>query len=1355
MARRQGPRTPLAAQLSDAELTSAGAALLPDSHLRGDRPFEEPDEARDNENQTKAGDYEHDGMATNEPVDMGEKDASQESRSRSASAATRGWTSTLHQQTRTLKKLSELGPALWKSLLEMPTRLGELAQALEALGTQPLEEKDRQRDLLPLPFYLFDNNEVPYPPGVEPEEARRHREAWTRLIVTSLNYEYANRAAVPRPLPARGRMSKAQRTALKKITQQVDLLLTTEPADLEQRDWQEELKKKKVSYEGCEVSLPQKLTLAQIKPGLPPKGVAASIPAERLASGIVRECLLDPSLVMRPRGERAAAPYRAQVWADDADWEEIVAYLYEIGIVGFIPEGDIAVVDGELILNGGFGVEKLGDDPIDLAGVLLAVLRLIINLIPANASQIQIQGDIDDLPATGQLTAVAVCEDETLLWSGADRKCFFYCFTLPAVWWPWMALSRSVRGATLGRPELRRARAAVRVVGMGWLSAVGVTQHLHKNLLKHESQLPRELPAAREVTRRRPFPMGTTREQRHAWAIYIDNLEIMEVVDRNEAEQLKGSISPLLEAAKENYDVAGSAGNDKKEVRRVTQVVTLGERIDGEQGWRSPPSGYGTRLALMTCWLMARGRVPRVWAQVLLGRWVRVQGFRRPTAVAFASTWPWLAKMRGNCLPRDVVIDLVIAISLLPLYRGDLRMEIDPLVTVSDASEKAGAVCASRGLSEKGLAFSGEPSRVRHQPAEEELVVLSAFDGIGGLRRSLDLIGIRPALFLSSEIDKDAVRVVLRRWPDTVDLGSIEDVTVERLRLLLHTRPRLKVGLVAGGFPCQGMSRLNVDRRGLSDPRSGLAFVLLELVRLVKEAFPEIYWYELLENVESGPSDDVELVSEEVGCTPYFIEAGDFVHVRRPRLYWASWDVIRVPYVSMAWRAPERQAPGTTRQWGRTKVQVSVDLGSPDRWLDAGATFDGNPAVRRLPTFVRWEARKRPPKSPAGLHSCRPHEIARWQAARFATPVYQFKDSNCLKRADGTLEPPSAAEREKLMGFEPGHTVPLMSSSKAKNDPAQFELGRRAVLGNSFQCDVVAWLLAHLFVKLGWLACVPRPEDIREPESLWRRAQRLAAFEPEEIARRRLSAEELDNMPADSVYVGRGCPRLSAPPSVWGNPVRIADHTSRDEAVEGFYVHLCQQPELVEKLGELCGQLLVCHCRPDQRCHAEVLAWLCGGVQQAQPWRLLTPEQRVVYEHLRAVDLNGSDVRLDAGEIMSSKCWPRKELDVDLWHWGVVVQHPWQQEQHINVLEARSGLSMLRWRTRATGRLNKIFLHLLDSQVCIAVLTKHRSSSKQLMAVLRPFCALELASHCRALFGFTSSGRNPADDPSRWRQRPS
>ena len=76
---------------------------------------------------------------------------------------------------------------------------------------------------------------------------------------------------------------------------------------------------------------------------------------------------------------------------------------------------------------------------------------------------------------------------------------------------------------------------------------------------------------------------------------------------------------------------------------------------------------------------------------------------------------------------------------------------------------------------------------------------------------------------------------------------------------------------------------------------------------------------------------------------------------------------------------------------------------------------------------------------------------------------------------------------------------------------------------------------------------------------------------------------------------------------------------------------------------------------------------------------------------------------------------------------------------------------MIRWRSRALARQERVFLHLLDSMVNIGALSKHRSKSWALNRVVRSFSAWELAMGARAVFGFTSSSRNPADAPSRLR----
>ena len=75
---------------------------------------------------------------------------------------------------------------------------------------------------------------------------------------------------------------------------------------------------------------------------------------------------------------------------------------------------------------------------------------------------------------------------------------------------------------------------------------------------------------------------------------------------------------------------------------------------------------------------------------------------------------------------------------------------------------------------------------------------------------------------------------------------------------------------------------------------------------------------------------------------------------------------------------------------------------------------------------------------------------------------------------------------------------------------------------------------------------------------------------------------------------------------------------------------------------------------------------------------------------------------------------------------------------------------MLRYRLRSSRHVRTRFFHLLDSQVCLAVLKKHRNSSHQLQSVLRRIDVLLLAGLVAPIFGYVRSEVNPADEPSRW-----
>ena len=52
----------------------------------------------------------------------------------------------------------------------------------------------------------------------------------------------------------------------------------------------------------------------------------------------------------------------------------------------------------------------------------------------------------------------------------------------------------------------------------------------------------------------------------------------------------------------------------------------------------------------------------------------------------------------------------------------------------------------------------------KKRPATEGLVLVSPFDGIGGARRALEILGITPALVIAIEMDIGCVKVVKRAW---------------------------------------------------------------------------------------------------------------------------------------------------------------------------------------------------------------------------------------------------------------------------------------------------------------------------------------------------------------------------------------------------------------------------------------------------------------------------------------------------------------------------------------------------------------------------------------------------------------
>ena len=145
--------------------------------------------------------------------------------------------------------------------------------------------------------------------------------------------------------------------------------------------------------------------------------------------------------------------------------------------------------------------------------------------------------------------------------------------------------------------------------------------------------------------------------------------------------------------------------------------------------------------------------------------------------------------------------------------------------------------------------------------------------------------------------------------------------------------------------------------------------------------------------------------------------------------------------------------------------------------------------------------------------------------------------------------------------------------------------------------------------------------------------------------------------------------------------------------------------------------------------------------------------KELVWEHLRTAERGGSDVRLDVNIPFRPKAWPRAGIRSSMWHWAIIHGYRWRFRAHINVLEMQAALNAVKWRARKIQNLGKRFLHLIDSQVCAAILTKGRTGSKRIRRTIKKINAYTLACNFFPAYGYVNTDDNPADIPSRWGAR--
>jgi site-specific DNA-cytosine methylase len=162
--------------------------------------------------------------------------------------------------------------------------------------------------------------------------------------------------------------------------------------------------------------------------------------------------------------------------------------------------------------------------------------------------------------------------------------------------------------------------------------------------------------------------------------------------------------------------------------------------------------------------------------------------------------------------------------------------------------------------------------------------VLSLFDGISAGQVALERAGIKVDNYYASEIDKYAIQVTMKNYPNTIQLGSVTNWINWDIDFST-------IDLVMGGSPCQGFSFAG-KQLNFQDERSKLFFEFSDILKHIKSLNPNVKF--LLENVRMK-QEYQDVISKHLGVNPIVINSALVSAQNRLRYYWTNIKEIEQP----------------------------------------------------------------------------------------------------------------------------------------------------------------------------------------------------------------------------------------------------------------------------------------------------------------------------------------------------------------------------------------------------------------------------------------------------------------------------
>lgn len=168
--------------------------------------------------------------------------------------------------------------------------------------------------------------------------------------------------------------------------------------------------------------------------------------------------------------------------------------------------------------------------------------------------------------------------------------------------------------------------------------------------------------------------------------------------------------------------------------------------------------------------------------------------------------------------------------------------------------------------------------------------VLSLFDGMSCGQLALKVAGIECDKYYASEIDKNSIKVTMKNFPNTIQLGSVINLKEDELKALNG------IDLLIGGSPCRNLTKSvqgeTMNHKKVERGLKGDSALFFNFVNVLYMVNPK---YFLFENVESMSDEDKNIISDLLGVEPVMIDSALFSAQSRKRYYWTNIHVKELP----------------------------------------------------------------------------------------------------------------------------------------------------------------------------------------------------------------------------------------------------------------------------------------------------------------------------------------------------------------------------------------------------------------------------------------------------------------------------